>query len=85
VVCHLHRLTIDRLDKLIVAGKAESRAVNSRCGHTMVYRSLGLWTEARPLSVVEIAERSLPPGQTTEAPVSRESEYRRLWVASKTT
>lgn len=44
VCCHLSSQAIERLDQLLIARKAESLAINPICGHTMAYRSLGLWT-----------------------------------------
>jgi hypothetical protein len=75
-VCHLDRLAIERLDMQFMAGKAEPMAVNSRCGHTMVYRSLGLWTSAIAPTLCWIIEKTTPPPDPLEA------EHRRLIAAS---
>jgi hypothetical protein len=78
--CCVERVVIERLDKLIIDRKAESLAVNSRCGHTMVYRSLGLWTNAIAPTLHWIIEKMPPPPIDTLE--RRIAEHNRLIVAS---
>jgi hypothetical protein len=46
IACHMHQRDIERVDELLIAGTAISVAVRPACGHTLIYRSVGMWTAA---------------------------------------